>query len=271
MVTVEGQYVSGIAGLVHLVQISPVTARRGAVLLVPPFAEEMNKSRRMMRLLAGELAEAGYKVILPDLYGTGDSYGHFIEANWDTWTSDLETAISATGVHQSEVAGIVGIRLGALLALDAVCKGIIGADRLIFWNPIPNGKAFLDAFLRLRSMASMMGGSDERESISDLRTLLHSEGEVEVAGYRLSADLAGRIDSMDLLDLAPRAGLPVQWLEVAQSEQTSLSYGPSKKIDQLVKLGVEIDAQAVHGPQFWTTTETTTAPALLEATRLLFS
>ena len=44
-----------------------------AMLYLPPFAEEMNRSRRMAALQARALAAAGYGVLLLDPYGTGDS------------------------------------------------------------------------------------------------------------------------------------------------------------------------------------------------------
>ena len=59
--------------------------RRDGVLYVPPFAEEMNKSRRLVALQARRLAAAGFGVLVPDLYGTGDSAGDFAEARWSIW------------------------------------------------------------------------------------------------------------------------------------------------------------------------------------------
>ena len=56
------------------------TQPRGGVLYCPPFAEEMNKSRRMAALQARAFAKAGYGVLLLDLYGCGDSSGDFSDA-----------------------------------------------------------------------------------------------------------------------------------------------------------------------------------------------
>ena len=50
---------------------------RGAVLHLHAFAEEMNKSRRMVALQARALAEAGFAVLQIDLHGCGDSGGDF--------------------------------------------------------------------------------------------------------------------------------------------------------------------------------------------------
>jgi alpha-beta hydrolase superfamily lysophospholipase len=50
-------------------QPDSLTAARGAVVYVHPFAEEMNKSRRMAALQAKALAAAGYAVLQIDLHG----------------------------------------------------------------------------------------------------------------------------------------------------------------------------------------------------------
>src|SRR5258705_9769402 len=50
---------------------------RGSVLYLPPFAEEMNKSRRMAALQARAFARIGWNVLQMDLFGCGDSSGEF--------------------------------------------------------------------------------------------------------------------------------------------------------------------------------------------------
>ena len=53
---------------------------KGSILYIHPFAEEMNKSRRMAALQARALAKAGYAVLQLDLLGCGDSSGDFGDA-----------------------------------------------------------------------------------------------------------------------------------------------------------------------------------------------
>ena len=60
---------------------------RGALVYVHPFAEEMNKARRMAALQARAMAAAGYAVLQIDLYGCGDSAGdcRLAEACASSW------------------------------------------------------------------------------------------------------------------------------------------------------------------------------------------
>ena len=53
------------------------------VLVIPPFAEEMNKSRRMFTLLADALGQQDIALCVFDLFGTGDSSGDFADATLD--------------------------------------------------------------------------------------------------------------------------------------------------------------------------------------------
>ena len=71
---------------------------RRAMVYVHPFAEEMNKSRRMAALQARALADAGWAVLQIDLAGCGDSSGDFGDADWATWVADVRTA--ATWLRQ---------------------------------------------------------------------------------------------------------------------------------------------------------------------------
>lgn len=51
-----------------------------AIIHIPAFAEEMNKSQ-------------GYAVLILDLFGTGESKGDFGEATWQIWLQNIDTAI----------------------------------------------------------------------------------------------------------------------------------------------------------------------------------
>jgi len=74
-----GRHGAGRAALVprHAAQ----GAALGSVLYGHPFAEEMNKSRRMAGLQARALARAGYDVLQIDLRGCGGSSGDFGDAS----------------------------------------------------------------------------------------------------------------------------------------------------------------------------------------------
>ena len=112
-------FLAGAAGPLFCLQLAPApgVTPRGALLYLPPFAEEANRSRRMAVLQARRLAARGWPVLLLDPFGTGDSAGAFHEARWELWLADAARAAAwlATRWPGGPVT-LWGLRLGALLA-----------------------------------------------------------------------------------------------------------------------------------------------------------
>jgi pimeloyl-ACP methyl ester carboxylesterase len=81
-------------------------------LFVPPFAEEMNRTRRLLSLLSQELAAHGNLCVQFDLPGTGDSPFAFESACLKDWQETVRQMIAA---YQREALTVVGVRFGAAL------------------------------------------------------------------------------------------------------------------------------------------------------------
>jgi exosortase A-associated hydrolase 2 len=119
------------------------------VVYVHPFAEELNKSRRMAALQARAMAAAGYAVLQIDLLGCGDSSGDLVDATWEAW---LATCNSPAAGCSSEDCG-AAVVVGSAHRLPAGQRGgqsHAGPVNLLFWQPVVSGKQFLQQFLRLR-------------------------------------------------------------------------------------------------------------------------
>ena len=238
------------------------------VLFFPPFAEEMNKSRPMVSRMAREMASAGYNVVIPDVYGTGDSEGDFSQASWEIWKPDI--AFLLDWLQQQGAQSIIcwGLRTGCLLAAD-VASNLTQAKlalvkQMVFWQPVLNGKQYIAQFLRLRVAAAMMSG--DKESVASLRDELAEAGFLEVAGYRLSAELIAEMDQLILSDAGIPADIPCHWFEVVSEEGKPLLPVSNAVIEQWHESGVNISGQTVVGEPFWSTQEIAMAPALLGAT-----
>ncbi len=110
---------SGSAGPVFEVLHPPGgTPCRGTVLYVQPFAEEMNKSRRMAALQARQLAGQGFAVLMPDPYGCGDSGDDFSNARGDIWRQGLVQGIHWLRQTYPGPLALWGLRTGCLLVSD---------------------------------------------------------------------------------------------------------------------------------------------------------
>src|SRR6185295_8535686 len=126
------------AGRVFCVFVGPPpdASRRGGVLFVAPFAEEMNKARRQVMLQARSFAAAGYGVLLMDLYGTGDSEGDFADGRMDVWRGDLMAGADWLEGQGFSTLAVWGVRWGALLAVELLRTLGARATRLVLWQPV---------------------------------------------------------------------------------------------------------------------------------------
>ena len=235
------------------------------LIYVPPFAEEMNRARRMAALQARRLAKLGIDVLLLDLFGTGDSAGEFGDASWEIWREDLKAAMSWLATRTDGQVGLWGLRLGALLAADVAAEDPSRITRLVLWQPVLSGDRYLTQFLRLR-LAASLDKSTNRETTKDLRARLSAGEALEVAGYQLTAALAREIGSRKLAAfLHDTAGPPLLWLEVAAEAAATLTAASQDVVDTVGRVRPVL-ARSVLGEPFWTIQETTIAPGLLEAT-----
>jgi uncharacterized protein len=241
---------------------------RGLVVYAHPFAEEMNKSRRMAAWQARVLAESGHAVLQVDLLGCGDSAGDLADASWAGWVDDLAQACrwlrrTAMDWHPTPLPlTLWGLRAGALLAAEAAAR-LGDVPRLLLWQPAPTGKALLQQFLRLHLAGELLDGGP-RTGTEALKARLAAGESVEVAGYELPAGVARGLEAARL---APAAGTRIlHWLELSTRDGATLSPAAAPALAAWEQAGCSVHAQVVPGPAFWQTTEIEDAPALVAAT-----
>jgi exosortase A-associated hydrolase 2 len=245
--------------LLHEGQASAV---RGSVLYVHPFAEEMNKARRMAGMQARALAGAGYDVLQVDLLGCGDSSGEFGDADWQSWVEDVCAATQWLDARRRGALWLWGLRAGCLLAAQAAAK-LDAACNFLFWQPAPAGGPLLHQFLRLAAAEQWIEGTRRNEADSP-RARLAAGVAVEVGGYTLSPGLAHGLEQARLD--APRRSGRVEWIEVSsRADESALAPAAAKAEARWRASGWMTRAHIVSGPPFWQTVEIEEAPALIEA------
>lgn len=244
---------------------------RGLVLYIHPFAEEMNKSRRMAALQSRAFAAAGYAVLQIDLLGCGDSSGDFGDATWAAWIDDIaqgsQTLRRMAETPVSQIAAplwLWGLRAGCLLAVAAATR-VQGPVNLLLWQPPASGKPLLQQFLRLKMAGDLLSG--QAKGVTEtLRQQLADGNPVEIAGYTLASALAMGLDGATLGSdaSAPAQTIKrVEWIELSTRDETALSPASAKPIAQWQSAGTRVRSQVVSGPAFWQTTEIEEAPSLL--------
>ncbi|MFK8053055.1 MAG: hypothetical protein AB8F65_08770 [Woeseiaceae bacterium] len=190
--SVSGQFVDSGDRRILLVWHETAVECRSAVVVFPALTEEMNKSRRLLWDLGQRLAAEGVMLVVPDLSGTGDSEGEFLEARWSHWCADMAAAkhwIAARGITQVDA---LAVRFGACLYAD--CADLWAADadyRLACWQPELDGAKALKQLMRLKVMSDRVTWG-EKTKLGDLQATLKT-APVEIGGYQFHPELAASI------------------------------------------------------------------------------
>lgn len=250
------------------------SAQRGWVLYVHPFAEEMNRSRRMAALQARALAEAGFAVLQPDLLGCGDSSGDFADASWEDWISDVVRSAQwlleqrridqPTNGPQMRL-WLWGLRAGCLLCQQAA-QHLQEPCNFLYWQPPWSGRVVLQQFLRLHQACALLSGARSGASES-LLAQLEQGRTVEVAGYCLPAALAQGLLSAQLC--APSGALPpqrVEWFEMTCLQPHHLTPMSAQARQAWCTPTLRTVRHGLSGPAFWQSHTTEHAPDLVAAT-----
>lgn len=235
----------------------------GTILFVPPFAEELNRSRRMVALGAQAFANIGWTVLQMDLHGCGDSEGDAGDASWTSWLDDLDRAHRHLCDHEQAGGPMVlwSLRSGSLLASSWMQRRQMSLP-LLAWQPVFNGAQYLTQFLRIRLGADMGQSTQSKNVLADLRAALKAEQPVSVGGYWLSPAMAHGLEASTFaLPTAHRA--PVTLLEVAHGEPPELTPAASNWLDKARAAGHPCQGQACFGNKFWQSTEVETAMSLI--------
>jgi exosortase A-associated hydrolase 2 len=252
---------------------NPHVEPRGAILHVHPFAEELNKTRRMSWLQSRAFATLGFAVLQFDLFGCGDSCGDFNSGRWELWKSDLAVASSWLAERTSGPLHLWGVRLGALLALDFAREAEV--DTIVLWQPFMSGRSCINQFLRQHLAAQAAGEgptppAGTPRSTMALRAHLTTHGRIEVGGYEVAVPLVRAIDACDAANLH----LPpctVHWLANPGPAPSRMAANAERLAERWSGDGVKLHFHPVDGPRAWAADEVIEWPALLDATSALFT
>lgn len=241
----------------------------GSLLWLPPFAEEANCARRHIVAAARECQALGYASLLIDPFGTGESDGDFNQATWDIWRHNVIDAARWLREHDAAPLWLVGVRAGALLAADVVSE-ILPAG-MACWQPVSAGRMVLDNFLRMKLAAewAQSGSANAIDILTRLREELSTGLTVEVAGYELSASLAGALAERTL-SWSSQSCARLACIEFRPhiAEPASAQHTPAvaRLCDGFRSAGMHLASAVCEAPAFWQMHETPLTPGLGRAT-----
>ena len=116
---------------------------RGIVVLCGPLGRERANALPAMQALADRLTRAGVATLRFDYAGTGDSAGALDDpGRVSDWLASVDQALSLARRSSSGPLVVIGLRMGALLATEAIRRST-PVDGLILWDPCISGREFL--------------------------------------------------------------------------------------------------------------------------------
>ena len=239
-------------------------AARGNIVYIHPFAEELNKTRRMAALQSRAFAGLGYNVLQIDLYGCGDSSGDFADASCELWRRDILLACAWLDQRSPAPLHLWGLRLGGLLALDCAPALSARLAGILLWQPYLSGAICINQFLRMALATSMVAGELPPQGPAALRARLAAGEAVEVAGYELSPALVNGIDALDAGGIALPA-CRIDWFAQRGPAAGRAALARRQLCAGWVERGADVRSHDIEGVPFWATSEIGVCPTLLAA------
>jgi uncharacterized protein len=215
-------------------------SRPRAVLLCYPGPQEYRQTHWMYKQLAVRLANAGLHVMRFDYLGTGDSAGAAEDGSLDQWTTDvMEAAEELRALAGVSRLAVVGMRLGAALAVRAVVRGLRTHD-LVLWDPVVSGAEYLDRLTSVHHRLRL----DQPYPISD------RDEPNELLGIRTTASMRAHTRAIDLL-VEPLGTPDLVWTVVGEP-QASAEALASRWAALGTAARYEVIADATLAQQLWT-------------------
>lgn len=178
--------------------------------ICPPLFSDYMRTHLVLRELAMALAERGQHVLRFDYRGTGDSFGELGEVTVSDWLEDIALAVrEGREISGSRMVRLLGVRAGALLAC-AAARASSDVQRLVLWDPVPEGTGYLESLRRFQ-MAALernyyLGRAERREAMH------------EYAGYTLSERM---VEEFHLLDASVYSSVPKGALHVVSTSSAA--------------------------------------------------
>ncbi len=218
-------------------------AREGSALVIcQPFGQEYIRCHRLFRVLAESLARAGLSVFRFDYYGCGDSHGDCEDATLERCVANVGEAVRFTRRRARALSvDLLGLRLGASIALRFAAEHNGQVGRVATWDPIVRGEDFL-ASMRDQSatFAKWMERVFRRAAAPG-----EADGPRDFIGFRFSEALIDELKALDLLDIAESPCRRVLILDNGEDvAATALR-------DHLGAIGVQVELERLTSSRIW--------------------
>lgn len=204
----------------------PASDLRRGVVLCYPFGQEYMRAHRSFRILAGQLVRKGFHVFRLDYRGTGDSFGALEDYCPEDWVEDISVAVDelrdTAGIRQ---VGLIGLRLGGLLASEVVCRRD-DIQFLVLWDTVISGRRYLEELEAEIKKASVEGS---RSRFFDANGVMHFNGfamlpdfQENIKSFKMALDRMP--PATQVLHIVSHEAPDFEWLNKEFSRSPSFHY-----------------------------------------------
>jgi exosortase A-associated hydrolase 2 len=244
-----------------------LVAREGkkqqATVILPPFAEEMNKCRHLISALMRQLEAKGHSSFLLDNYGCGDSEGDLDTATIPIWRDDLLQLLRILRDQGYQEVNFISVRFGTLLLFDLLNQVELPLQpvQIILWQPMFDTTKFWQQFIRIKIAETMAIGG--KLSQKELEQQLNNGNTIEIAGYPISPAFYQSLLKMQTQLPKALNSLAVSWFETSQLDSIAL---PVQKMRDTLQYVCELQFYQLKADPYWQTNELADANELIKLT-----
>ena len=188
------------------------------------------------------LASAGLAVARFHYRGVGNSA--MVPASLEAFTRDaLDATLAVRGSASVSRSAFLGVGVGALVAAGALQS--YPEAPLALWKPVLDGARFFRDFFRARLVAATRLGGAARATTDELLARLANDGQVDVMGFTVSAELYESLTASGVTELLPRqvrSGL-------LQPFRGSRAAGAERLAEECRTWGCPVDVQPIKLPE----------------------
>jgi uncharacterized protein len=230
--------------------------RGESILLCNPFGQEAIRSHRLFKVLADRLCRDGFHVLRFDYFGTGDSAGSDDEVSIAGFVADLlladEELLRRSGCTDRSW---IGLRLGATVAALASVNTAVAPQRMVLWEPVVNGAAYLAELEHAHDVALEDAYGSRCATDAELKRHFARESGNEVLGFPLTQTLRQELNSLSLDSFAASTALRID-IFVNGTVPMVAGNEPQMNLERQFQLrGIETHSKLIANQIIWTADE----------------
>jgi pimeloyl-ACP methyl ester carboxylesterase len=202
--------------------------------------EERKSAYGALRRLAQRLARAGHAVLRFDYRGSGESGGACVARRWEHLAQDLAAARQAlSGLCGRRDAGVVGLRMGATLALHETAQ--MDVQTVIAIAPVVKGATQVRLWkMRSKIRSELTQAAASGEAIQQMDAQAGTAALLDFDGFDVHPQFFGDVASIDLLKEARELPYPARIVQIShrndaapESARLRATLGPRAALDCL--------------------------------------